>query len=939
MADGIVGEFFDLKAGTDAELLAMQCGDFYEFFADDAETVSDELDLKVSQKSSHGSSYAMAGVPVDDLTPYLKALVERGYRVAVADQYDTDDGHAREVTRVVTPGTLLETTEENAQYLATLVRDSGRDGPTYGLAFADVTTGKFFVTERGGADAWAETLTELYRFDPVELLPGPEVRNDDDLLDTVRERTSATLTLHTAEAFAAGRSRHRLREHFGEETLESVGVADAEAAVRAGGAVLSYVEETGVGVLESITRLRTARDEAYVTLDATTQRNLELTETMQGDRSGSLFDTIDHTVTSAGGRLLREWLARPRQSRGELDRRQACVAALAEAAMARDRLQETLEDAYDLQRLTSRTVSGTADARDLVAIRETLDCYTTVVNIVESTERLAESPITAVVTESGLTGDDATVDSGAIDALAEELSRALVDDPPGTITQGGLFRSGFDTDLDDLIERHEAALEWLDSLPDREKRHHDITHLSVDRNKTDGYYIQVGNSETDAVPGEYDQIKSLKNSKRYTIPELEEKEREVLRLEERRYELERSLFEGLREEVAGHAGLLQVVGNALAAVDIYASLATHAVRNDWTRPELTDGRELAVEGGRHPVVEQATQFVPNDLRMDGLPGGGGDDSAPTATPPRQFLIVTGPNMSGKSTYMRQAALIVLLAQIGSFVPARQARVGVVDGIFTRVGALDELAQGRSTFMVEMQELSNILHSATGDSLVILDEVGRGTATYDGISIAWAATEYLHNEVRAKTLFATHYHELTTLADHLPRVANVHVAVDDDPAGSDMASDGAEVTFLRTVRDGPTDRSYGVHVADLAGVPEPVVDRARTVLARLREDEAIEAKGAASGDPVQTVFDLESGEFKSEGGPDSDAGSRDTSPESAPNADRHDRTAQTDPEAVLADAYGEGAPDVVEELAAIDVNETPPVELIAKVQEWQRSLED
>jgi DNA mismatch repair protein MutS len=908
-ATGIVGEFLALKEETDADLLAMQCGDFYEFFAEDAETVADELDLKVSQKSSHGSSYPMAGVPVDDLTPYVRALVERGHRVAVADQYEDDAGdHAREITRIVTPGTLLETTDDDAQYLASVVREDGRDGATVGLAFADVTTGQFLVTATEGEDAVATALTELYKFDPVEVLPGPDARADDALVERIRERTDASLSLHTAEAFAPGRARHRLREQFGEGAIESVGI-EREAAVQAAGAVLSYVAETGAGVLASMTRVQSYAGEEYVAVDATTQRNLELTETMGGEGEGSLFATVDHTVTSAGGRLLREWLQRPRRSRGELQRRQSAVAALAEAAMARDRLRDLLDGGYDLERLASRAASGSADARDLRAVGETLEGFAEVCEAVESAERLRESPLSEVL---------ARPDRERAAALAEDIDEALVEDPPGTVTQGGLIAPGYDEDLDDLVADHEAAMEWLDRLPEREKRCHDMTHLSVDRNKTDGYYIQVGKSETDRVPEEYEEIKTLKNSKRYTIPELDEREREVLRLEERRHELEREIFERLRERVAGEADLLQTVGRALAEVDALASLATHAVRNDWTRPELTDGRELEIEQGRHPVVEQTTQFVPNDLSMDGAASPPDQERASGhADEERQFLVVTGPNMSGKSTYMRQAALVTLLAQVGSFVPARSARVGLVDGIYTRVGALDELAQGRSTFMVEMQELSNILHSATEDSLVILDEVGRGTATFDGISIAWAATEYLHNEVRAKTLFATHYHELTTLADHLERVYNVHVAADE--------SDG-EVTFLRTVREGPTDRSYGIHVADLAGVPDPVVDRSQEVLERLREEKAIEARGSG-GKPVQAVFDLGAGEMRTAGG-----GAR---AEVGASADG----GELDAESVLAEEYSDGAPDVLDALTDLSVDETPPVELMAKVQEWQQRLDE
>ena len=870
-ATGIVGEFLELKAGTDADLLAMQCGDFYEFFDEDAERVAKELDLKVSQKSSHGSSYPMAGVPVDDLTPYVSALVERGYRVAVADQHETEDGHAREITRVVTPGTHLETGDESAQHLAAVVRH----GDSYGLAVADVTTGRFQVTQLDDEDASA-LLTELYTFSPAEILPGPGLRTDDGFLDELDERSAAAVSLHATEAFEPGRARHRVRQQFGAETLDSVGVADDEAAIGAAGAVLSYVEETGVGTLAAVTRLQAYGAREHVALDATTQRNLELTETMQGDSSGSLFATLDHTVTAGGGRLLRRWLQRPRRSRGELDRRQRAVAALTREAMAREAVRETLADAYDLERLAARATSGSADGRDLRAVQSTLALYSDVTDAVTETERLADSPLADVLS---------TVDRGAVDDLAAKIDAAVVEEPPGTVTQGDLFRRGYDDALDAIIDDHEAALEWLDTLPDREKERTGITHLSVDRNKTDGYYIQVGKSETGAVPDEYEEIKTLKNSKRYTIPELDEKERDVLRLEERRHELEYELFEELREQVAEHAPLIQDAGRALAEVDALASLSVHAVENDWCRPELTDGDELSIEAGRHPVVEQTTEFVPNNLDM-----GGAD---------REFLIVTGPNMSGKSTYMRQAALITLLAQIGSFVPARAATVGLVDAIYTRVGALDELAQGRSTFMVEMQELSNILHSATEDSLIILDEVGRGTATFDGISIAWAAVEYIVNEISAKTLFATHYHELTTLGETLPGVRNVHVAADE--------SDG-DVTFLRTVRDGPTNRSYGIHVADLAGVPEPVVSRSRDVLDRLRDEKEIEVRGGGDTGTTQAVFDLSSGQF---GG----------------GTDDHEDTTDPVTETVLT------------ELSEIDVNETPPVELMAKVQAWQDEIDE
>ena len=894
-AEGIVGQYLALKEETDADVLAMQMGDFYEFFHEDAELVGRELDLKVSERSSGGEAYKMAGVPLDDLTPYLSALVERGYRVAVADQYATDDGHERRIERVVTPGTLLETTDADARYLASVVADGGGDGRTgdagdagYGLAFVDVTTGRFHVTAVEGAPA---VLTELYRFAPTEVLPGPAVRTDDDLLATVRERTDATLTLHATDAFAPGKARHALREQFG-EVEESLGL-DSTLAVQAAGAALDYLAETGTGALASVTRLGTYAPDDHVAVDATTQRNLELTETMTG-AGRSLFETVDHTETSAGRRLLKRWLGRPRRARGELERRQACVGAFCEAALAREELRETLDGAYDLERLASRAVSGSAGATDLLRAKETLALVPALVEVLDSTPRLADSPVADVL---------ARVDREAATALRETLDAALAENPPNAVTQGGLLRPEYDEELADLVARHDECVEWFDTLADRESRETDISRLSVDRNKTDGYYIQVAKSEADAAPERYEGIKTLKNAQRYVTDELREREREILRLEERRGDLEYELFGELREEVAAHAELLQDVGRALAELDALASLAAHAVRHDWTRPELVEAGPLHVEAGRHPVVETDVSFVPNDLHLDA---------------DRRFLIVTGPNMSGKSTYMRQAALITLLAQVGSFVPARAATVGVVDGIYTRVGALDELAQGRSTFMVEMQELSNILHSATEDSLVILDEVGRGTATYDGISIAWAATEYLSsaqaNTPSPNVLFATHYHELTTLAEHIDGVENVHVAADE--------RDG-DVTFLRTVEEGPTDRSYGIHVAELAGVPGPVVSRARDILERLHSEKAIDVQGSGgpSGETQQVVFDLDSGSLR--GAASADGGTQ-------PTADSSEQDEQE---------LGPETAAVLGELRGTDVGSTSPIDLMAKVQQWQSRLDD
>ena len=868
MATGIVGEFHDIKADADADVLAMQCGDFYEFFGDDAELVARELDLKLSQKGSGGESYPMAGVPVDDLTPYLRALVERGYRVAVADQYETDDGHARELTRVVTPGTLIETTDDAATYLAAIV--TGRDARV-GVGFADITTGAFTVTAFGGDRAVERAIAECYRFAPVEVLAGPTLREDPRIATELIEELDCVLTDHDERAFGPGAARHAVADQFGKETIASLELA--EPAVTAAGALLDYVAESGVGVLPAMTRLRPYDPDDLVDLDVTTQRNLELTDTMVPGGE-SLLDTIDRTTTAAGSRLLAEWVRTPRRHRDELERRLDCVAALTDASLARSAVRDHLAETGDLARLANRATRERADPRTLVAIRRTLAQVPRVIETVTGDPTLADSPLRERLED---------VDRDAVERLHDELAEALRDDPPNAVTEGGIFRRGYDPELDELIDRHEAAAAWIDELAPRERERHDLTHLRVDRNRTDGYYIQVGNSEAGEVPEAYREIKTLKNAKRFTTPELEEHEREILQLETARADLEYELFEELRERVAGRAELLQTLGRTLATVDCYAGLAAHASDRRWVRPALAPAEEpIDIVDGRHPVVETTTEFVPNDTRL-------GEDA--------RVVLVTGPNMSGKSTYLRQTALIVLLAQIGSFVPASSARIGVVDGIYTRVGALDELSQGRSTFMVEMAELANILHSSTADSLVVLDEVGRGTATYDGISIAWAATEYLHNEVRCATLFATHYHELTELVDRLPAAENAHVAATERDD---------EVTFLRTVEPGPADRSYGIHVAELAGVPVPVRDRAREVLRRLREDHAVEARGGDA--TVQAVFDLGSGTMRTH---TADGGS------------------PPDPEAEA----------ILDELRSCPLDELPPVELVQRVAAWQDRLED
>ncbi|MFB6197781.1 MAG: DNA mismatch repair protein MutS, partial [Halobacteriaceae archaeon] len=639
---------------------------------------------------------------------------------------------------------------------------------------------------------------------------------------------------------------------------------------------LDYVKSTGTGVLASFTRLQHSRSGEEVALDATTQRNLELLETIHGDHDGSLLQTIDHTVTSMGGRKLREWITRPIRDIDEIERRQGCISALADSPLSRDAIKDLLKGTTDPARIAARSINETATPSDLHRLKQALETLPEIRKRITNSQELAQSPL----------GDlHQDFDAATLAELRDELDAALVSDPPETVSEGGVFQRGYDENLDEVIDRHQELKSYFESLADRESRKHGLRHVTVDRNSTDGYYIQVGKSAADDVPEHYREIKTLKNSKRFTTDDVEDHERDLLRIEERRAAHEERLFKELRDAVSDRAPTIQAAAKILAELDVLLSLAEHATLYDWVKPEFSD-RGLQIDQGRHPVVEQTVEFVPNDAHLS-------ED--------RKFLIVTGPNMSGKSTYMRQVALIVLLGQIGSFVPADAAQIDPVDGIFTRVGALDELAGGRSTFMVEMQELAHILHAATSDSLVILDEVGRGTATYDGVSIAWAATEYLHNTVNSYTLFATHYHELTNLGERLERVANVHVAAEEH---------GEDVTFLRTVTEGSTDRSYGIHVADLAGVPNPVVSRSRDVLDRLRNEMPIQAKGDSTDNTTQAVFDLSAGEFQ------------DSTNSSEGDTDTIDPATES----------------VVEELVEVDVNEVSPIELMAKVQEWQRELE-
>jgi DNA mismatch repair protein MutS len=822
-------QYLEIKSKHPDAVVFFQLGDFYEAFDEDAETVADELDVVLTSRPvAKNQRIPMAGVPCHAIEGYVARLIEKGYRVAIADQMDdTTSGGlvVRQVTRVVTPGTVVEPAlleEKRPNYLAALVVDGDpataseallRAGRA-GLAYVDITTGEFTTTQLDVS----EVEQELARVQPREcLLPGDATgQTPMSGLQSLFSRTHVTPL--PAYRFELGAARQALLDHFGVVTLDGFGCAGKPLATRAAGAILHYLRETQRGALKQIVSLSTYSTSRFMRLDANTRRNLEITETIRDRKKrGSLLGVLDETLTPMGGRLLLSRLAQPLLGRGELEERLDEVQAFYDGTILRGKVRETLKGIPDLERLTNRVLGGMATPRDLVGIKHALQA------VPDLRELLSQSAICNFQFARFL---DPCEDVAAL------VASAIVDDPPGKASAGGVIRRGFSAELDDLLQSVREAREWLASLEKREQRRTGIKSLKVGHNKVYGYYIEVTKANIDAVPDEYARKQTLTHSERYIIPELKEVETRILSAEERQSEVEIRLFSEVGQQVAARAEPMLGTARTLARLDVAWALAEVAVTNRYMRPELIDEEVLDITAGRHPVVEKIQRevpFTPNDLRLNAA---------------ERILIITGPNMAGKSVYLRQAALIVLMAQIGSFVPADEASIGVVDRIFTRIGAQDEVAFGQSTFMVEMVEAANILNHATPRSLLILDEVGRGTSTYDGLSIAWAVVEYLHNhpECRARTLFATHYHELTEMAQRLPAVRNYNLAV---------VEEGKQVVFLHKVEPGGADRSYGIHVAQLAGVPRPVIHRAEELLTQLESGEF--RPGTEKPEPYQPVL--------------------------------------------------------------------------------------
>ncbi len=891
-------QYLSVKQQHPDAVVFFRMGDFYEMFDGDAELAARELELTLTRRDwGRGERTAMAGVPHHAAQGYIARLIGKGYRVAVCEQV-SDPALSkglveREVIRVVTPGTIVDPSMLAAKrnnYLAAAVLS--RDA--VGLAYTDITTGEFACTQFAATQPEDALNQELARVQPAEVLievaaprrmtlprsvpdsasplpvgegPGEGADESDTLaarLAGLDGRLPTVVTPFDARNFREDVARDVLREQFGVASLEAFGCERLPLAVRAAGAVIAYLRETQRDALAQMTALETYSTSGFMTLDAHTRRNLELFESgRSGGVKGSLLWVLDATSTPMGGRLLRRWLAEPLLDLERLRRRQDAVAAGASDIALRARLMPLLAHVGDLERLINRVVQRIAMPRDLVALAQGL----------AAVDELAAS---AATLPEGL----ATI-AQALQPLPELhmlIERALVDEPPATLSDGGFIRAGYSDELDTLLDASRNGRQWVADLERRERERTGISTLRVGYNKVFGYYLEVTNSQLARVPEDFIRKQTLTTGERFITPDLKEYEALILNAQEKSAKLEQELFAALRSEIAARWGEAALrTARVLAELDVLLALAEVASRQNYCRPELDESDTIHIVAGRHPVVEASQReiaFVPNDTQL--------------ATSDAQILLLTGPNMAGKSTYLRQVALITLLAQIGSFVPAEAARIGLVDRIFTRIGAQDDLATGQSTFMVEMVETANILHHATERSLVILDEIGRGTSTYDGLAIARAIVEYLHNNKRcgAKTLFATHYHELVEVTRLLPRVRAYNVAV---------AEEEGHVVFLRKIVPGGADKSYGIHVAQLAGIPRQVVRRAEEVLEDLEKKGDARSRRKAMRENVPTVM----------------------------------------PQALQLTLFAAEPDPLVEELKTLAIDELTPLEAISRLYELQR----
>nr|WP_294465481.1 DNA mismatch repair protein MutS [uncultured Sellimonas sp.] len=785
-------------------ILFYRLGDFYEMFFDDAITASRELEITLTGKNCGLEERApMCGVPYHAVDSYLSRLVEKGYKVAICEQVE-DPKQAkgivkREVIRIVTPGTNIDSLtmdETKNNYIMSIVYDAGR----YGVSIADVSTGDYFVTEM---DSENKLFDEIYKFSPSEIVCNEALYVSGIRLEDLKNRMHVAVSSLDAWYFDEELCKKALTEHFQVASLESLGVADYDCGVIAAGALLQYLIETQKTSLAHLTHLTRYSTGKYMVLDSSTRRNLELCETLrEKQKRGSLLWVLDKTKTAMGARLLRKYVEQPLIDKEEITRRLDAVEELQKEAISREEIREYLSSVYDLERLVGKISYQSANPRDLTAFKASLSMLPHIRTILGD----MKSPLLQKLYE----------DIDPLEDLCDLVERAIIEDPPLAMKEGGIIRDGYHEDVDRLRKAKTDGKTWLAELEEKEREKTGIKNLRIKYNKVFGYYLEVTNSFKNMVPDYYTRKQTLTNAERYIIPELKELEDMILGAEDKLYALEYELYCDVRNRIAGEIVRIQTTAKAVAAVDVFASLALVAERNHYVRPKINEKGTIDIKDGRHPVVEKMIpnhMFIANDTYLDDKKN--------------RVSIITGPNMAGKSTYMRQTALIVLMAQIGSFVPASQANIGLVDRIFTRVGASDDLASGQSTFMVEMTEVANILRNATSKSLLILDEIGRGTSTFDGLSIAWAVVEHISNArlLGAKTLFATHYHELTELEGKIDSVNNYCIAVKEK---------GDDIVFLRKIVKGGADRSYGIQVAKLAGVPDTVINRAKEIAEELSD---------------------------------------------------------------------------------------------------------
>jgi DNA mismatch repair protein MutS len=840
----LMRQYAAIKKEHPNALLFFRLGDFYELFFEDAVVAARELQITLTSRNKEkDTAIPMCGVPYHSAENYIAKLIRKGFKVAICEQME-DPRLAkklvkREVTRVLTPGTAVDAqlgSEEN-NFLACVARA----GNSAGFAALDLSTGEFRATEFIGEDAERRIREELLVLRPREVLFASSLPLFDRPRTLVPQPAAAPRMASLENAnwsetpledwiFSPDYAIPQVENHFGVLSLEGFGLANRPAAATAAGAILHYVRTTQRGSLDHVDRIGFYERQNCLVLDAVTVRNLELIEPLfsgAGDNA-TLFRSLDTTVTPMGKRLLRAWMLRPSIDAAEITRRLDAVESMVKDLIAREELRRSMEGILDLERLLSRVTLETANPRDLLALATSLAKLPTVR---QSLSHFSAERLQALHAQCDELAD-----------LRSRIETSLEDEPPLTLADGGVIRSRVDPALDELRDLSHNSKQYIAQIEQRERQRTGIGSLKVKFNSVFGYYLEISKANLHHAPPDYERKQTLVNAERFTTPELKEYEAKVLDAQEKMVEIERRLFTELRTAIAAEARRIRQTALALAEIDLLASFAALAANRSYCRPKLDGSSDIEVVDGRHPVIEQleisgvSDRFVPNDIYLNGTT--------------HSILLITGPNMGGKSTYLRQAALIVLMAQMGSFVPARSARLGLVDRIFTRIGASDNLARGRSTFMVEMTETAAILNTATSRSLILLDEVGRGTATYDGLAIAWAAVEYIHVNTRAKTLFATHYHELTELADRLSGVKNFHVGVKESGGG---------IVFLRKVEEGAADKSYGIEVAKLAGLPNDVINRAREVLAEHENAERSAVKHLAhdqardSGPMQLTIF--------------------------------------------------------------------------------------